>query len=83
MWLLDVCGVVYLFVCDWLVVFDLYLEKGSYLCSYVNLLLSLDFIVMLMWLESIIEDYKLLWVISLGDSFYDKYSMLCMIIEDC
>ena len=42
LWLLDARGVAYLPACDWLIVSDLHLEKGSYLRSYANPLPSLD-----------------------------------------
>lgn len=82
LWLLDARGVAYLPACDWLIVSDLHLEKGSYLRSYANPLPSLDSTATLTRLESIIDDYKPLRVISLGDSFHDKYSMSRMTTED-
>ena len=74
------CGV--FTACDWLIVSDLHLEKGSYLRSYANPLPSLDSTATLTRLESIIDDYKPLRVISLGDSFHDKHSMSRMTTED-
>ena len=82
LWLLDARGVAYLPACDWLIVSDLHLEKGSYLRSYANPLPSLDSTATLTRLESIIEDYKPLRVISLGDSFHDKHSMSRMTFDD-
>ena len=58
LWLLDARGVAYLPACDWLIVSDLHVEKGSYLRSYANPLPSLDSTASLTRLESIIDDYK-------------------------
>ncbi|GFD82193.1 metallophosphatase [Tenacibaculum sp. KUL118] len=82
LWLLDARGVAYLPACDWLIVSDLHLEKGSYLRSYANPLPSLDSTATLTRLESIIDDYRPKRVISLGDSFHDKHSMSRMTIHD-
>ena len=82
LWLLDARGVAYLPACDWLIVSDLHLEKGSYLRSYANPLPSLDSTATLKRLEGIIDDYQPKRVISLGDSFHDKHSMSRMTIED-
>ncbi len=82
LWLLDARGVAYLPACDWLIVSDLHLEKGSYLRSYANPIPSLDSTATLKRLESIINDYKPKRVISLGDSFHDKHSMSRMTNDD-
>lgn len=82
LWVLDARGVAYLPSLDWLVVSDLHLEKGSYLRSYGNPLPSLDSQATLKRLEHIIHDYQPERVISLGDSFHDKYSMSRMTPSD-
>lgn len=82
LWLLDARGVAYLPSCDWLIVSDLHLEKGSYLRSYANPLPSLDSTATLKRLAAIIDDYQPKRVISLGDSFHDKHSLSRMTEED-
>lgn len=82
LWILDARGVAYLPACDWLIVSDLHLEKGSYLSSYANPLPNLDSRATLLRLDKIIRDYNPRRVISLGDSFHDKHSMSRMIKED-
>lgn len=82
LWVLDARGVAYLPACDWLVVSDLHLEKGSFLRSYGNPLPSLDSTATLQRLSRIIDDYNPTRVISLGDSFHDKHSMSRMTEHD-
>lgn len=82
LWVLDARGVAYLPACDWLVVSDLHLEKGSFLRSYGNPLPSLDSTATLQRLSHIIDDYNPTRVISLGDSFHDKHSMSRMTEHD-
>ena len=82
LWLLDARGVAYLPACDWLIVSDLHLEKGSYLRSYANPIPSLDSTATLKRLACIIDDYQPKRVISLGDSFHDKHSMSRMTQKD-
>ncbi|MEC8418974.1 MAG: ligase-associated DNA damage response endonuclease PdeM [Pseudomonadota bacterium] len=82
LWVLDARGVAYLPACDWLVVSDLHLEKGSFLRSYGNPLPSVDSTATLQRLSRIIDDYNPTRVISLGDSFHDKHSMSRMTEHD-
>ncbi|GEA08609.1 metallophosphatase [Alteromonas sp. KUL42] len=81
-WLLDARGVAYLPACDWLIVSDLHLEKGSYLRSFGNPLPNIDSTATLLRLERILEDYQPSRVISLGDSFHDRHSMSRMTKHD-